>query len=199
MILDFNSNAGSAERSGRLQMMRRALPAVLTALMMTAGIPVGGGGKTSPLDVSRTAGRGDTQMVFGPAVASVRLQLPPSADPITKNIAAILAHRIEERSAIRVITSGTADLNIDLTLEPGIGSEGYAISDAPAGGIRIAGNDERGLFYGVGKFLRTSVYDKKRFVPSLWRGRSIPSCPVRGIYFAVHGNNFYEAAPAAEV
>lgn len=132
-------------------------------------------------------------------ITSVRFHLPSDASPFVKNIAGILARRIGERSAVRVTTFGRAELNMYLTFEPSIGSEGYAISNAGDGGIRIAGNDERGLLYGVGKFLRTSGYDEKRFLPSPWRGTSVPACPVRGIYFAVHGNNFYEAAPAAEV
>jgi len=132
-------------------------------------------------------------------VASVRLHPPSGASPVLKNIADLLARRIGERCGARVITEGRVDLDLYLDIEPGIGSEGYAISNSPLGGIRIAGNDERGLLYGAGKFLRTSEFEGQGFVPSRWRGRSVPDCPARGIYFAVHFNNYHEAAPTAEV
>jgi hypothetical protein len=128
----------------------------------------------------------------------VRLRLPADASAVVKNIADLLGRRIEERSGAGVIKDGRADLELLLAIDSGIGSEGYAISDAPEG-LRIAGNDERGLLYGAGRFLRTSEFDARGFVPGSWRGRSVPECPVRGIYFAVHFNNFYEAAPAAEI
>ncbi len=82
---------------------------------------------------------------------------------------------------------------------PGIGREGFRIEDRPGGGVRIAGNDERGVLYGVGKFLRTSRYDRGGFTPGAWRGTSVPQRPVRGIYFATHYHNFYHDAPVEEV
>lgn len=131
--------------------------------------------------------------------ASIRLHLPAGASAVVKNIADLLARRIGERCRARVTADGQADLDLYLAVDPGIGAEGYAISDEPGGGLRIAGGDERGLLYGVGRFLRTSAFEEKGLVPGSWRGRSVPDCPLRGIYFAVHFGNFYEAAPAAEV
>jgi len=65
--------------------------------------------------------------------------------------------------------------------------------------VRIVGNDERGLLYGTGKFLRSSRFDQGGFTPSAWRGTSQPKCPVRAIYLATHFMNYYEAAPLEEL
>ncbi|MEN6372510.1 MAG: hypothetical protein ABFD64_10920 [Armatimonadota bacterium] len=132
-------------------------------------------------------------------VKTIHIHLPNETSRITDNVAAILARRIEERSGVWVVNDSTGDFQVYLEVEQGVGPEGYTISDVPDGGIRITGNDERGLLYGVGKFLRTSQYCEGGFGPGKWRGSSKPDCPVRGIYFAVHFNNFYEAASDAEV
>ncbi len=134
-----------------------------------------------------------------PPARSVRIRLPADAAPAVRTVAALLTRRIEERCPVRVSESGTAGLDVELAIEPGIGTEGYLIMDTADHGVRIAGNDARGLLYGAGRFLRTSAFGAGGFTPGRWRGRSVPDCPVRGIYFAVHGGNFYEAAPAAEV
>ena len=85
-------------------------------------------------------------------------------------------------------------LKVELAIAPGIGSEGFRIEDRPGGGVKIVGNDARGLLYGVGKLLRTSRYDCDGFTAGAWRGTSIPEKPVRGIYFATHFHNFYHDA-----
>lgn len=74
--------------------------------------------------------------------------------------------------------------NVELTIRPGIGAEGFRIEDG-----RITGNDERGLIYGVGKFLRDPA----------WRGTSKPDRALRPMYFATHFHNFYHDAPIADV
>ena len=129
---------------------------------------------------------------------SVRLVLPPKPGPVVENIGRVFARQIQQRCEARVITSGDAPLMVELAIAPGIGAEGFRIEDRP-GGTRIVGNDERGLLYGVGKFLRTSRYDQSGFMAGAWRGTSIPQKPIRGIYFATHFHNFYHDAPVEEV
>ncbi|MCE5323736.1 glycoside hydrolase family 20 zincin-like fold domain-containing protein [bacterium] len=116
---------------------------------------------------------------------------------IEHDIAAILAKRITQRSGSNAVGS-PGDVSVFLEIENDGHPESYSIIDAPNDGIKIVGSDGRGLLYGVGKFLRTSSFDNG-FVPSTWRGSSSPDCDIRGIYMAVHFNNFYEAAPADEV
>ena len=99
----------------------------------------------------------------------------------------------------QVVTQGEAPLAVELAIEPGIGAEGYKIADGANGTVRIIGNDDRGLLYGVGKFLHTSAYGSQGFTPGSWRGVSVPKMPVRGIYLATHFHNYYQVAPIEEV
>ena len=92
---------------------------------------------------------------------------------------------------------GSASFTLELAVEPGIGKEGFRITDGQHGGVRIVGNDERGVLYGVGKFLRNSRYERG-FAPGAWRGVSVPEKPLRGIYFATHFYNYYQTAPVEE-
>ena len=133
------------------------------------------------------------------AVKSVRLVLPGDASPVVKNIGAVFTRQIQQRCEAKVVADGTVPLTVELTVVKGIGEEGYRIEDRPGGGVRIAGNDERGVLYGVGKFLRSSRYDQGGFTPGVWRGTSVPEKAVRGIYFATHFHNYYHDAPVEEV
>ena len=133
------------------------------------------------------------------ATKSVRLVLPPQASAVVEQAGRVLTRQIQQRCDATVATSGNAPLVVELAITPGIGAEGYKIAGAAAGPVRIAGNDPCGLLYGVGKFLRGSRYDQGGFTPGTWRGAAAPVCPVRGVYFATHFNNFYEAAPDEEV
>ena len=104
----------------------------------------------------------------------VRVMMPTNASPVIKNIGAVFARQVTRRCAVRIITSGDAPLVVELTLAPDIGAEGFRIENQPDGGVRIVGNDERGLLYGAGKFLRASRYDQGGFTAGAWRGTSVP-------------------------
>jgi hypothetical protein len=93
------------------------------------------------------------------AMKSVRLLLPSDANPVVENIGAVFTRQVQQRCDAKVITTGDAPLTVELTIASGVGAEGFRIEDRPGGGVRIVGNDERGVLYGVGKFLRTSRYD----------------------------------------
>ena len=90
-------------------------------------------------------------------------------------------------------------MQVELAVTPGIATEGFTIADVKPGVIRIAGGDQRGVLYGVGKFLHASRYDQGGFTPAAWRGSSAPKKTMRGIYFATHFGNFYHVAPIEEV
>ena len=110
----------------------------------------------------------------------------------------ILLARIEERCASG---AGQTDpvLCIYLSVKPVSTVESYCIETGEDGCIRIAGHDDRGLMYGVGKFLRTSCYDGGLFRASDWRGQSSPRCRIRGMYLASHYYNWYHVAPESEL
>ncbi len=120
-------------------------------------------------------------------------------DPLVAQAARLLKREIQERSGVRTAPSQKAELRIKLTVQTGIGLEGFRISDGPDGEIHILGNDPRGVLYGVGKFLRTSSYRPRQFLPGTWRGDSVPEKPIRGMYFATHFHNFYHDAPLPKV
>lgn len=80
--------------------------------------------------------------------------------------------------------------DIELDIRPQGGGEGFRIDSVANDRIRITGHGERGLLFGVGKFLHTS---------GRWSGQSTPDKPLRGMYFAVHFHNFYHEAPVAEI
>ena len=124
----------------------------------------------------------------------------PSAQAraLVENIGRVFARQVQQRCDAKVNTSDKASFTVELAIKAGLGAEGFRIEDQPHG-VKIIGNDERGLLYGVGKFLRTSRYDQGGFTPGTWRGMSVPQKPIRGIYFATHFNNFYHDAPVQEV
>ena len=121
-------------------------------------------------------------------------------EAVVEKIITILKRKIIEKSGDQIVFSDSepGDISIQLSIENGIGTEGYTISDI-SNGVRITGNDERGLLYGVGKLLRTAQYEPEVFILGTWRGSSLPDKPIRGIYFASHFNNFYHCAPIDEI
>lgn len=133
-------------------------------------------------------------------IKSVRLYLP-SISMLSDRIVGIFRRRLETRFGVQVLTYDEGDLDIELSIKPNIGTEGFQIKDDANGRIQIIGNDERGLLYGVGKFLRTSYYDRKinSLIPGTWQGISVPKKEFRGIYFATHFHNFYHEAPIEEI
>ena len=66
---------------------------------------------------------GDSKGGANPAqVASVRVVLPADAAPVLKNIAALFARQVEQRCAAKVAMTGEAPLQVELVVQPGIGS-----------------------------------------------------------------------------
>jgi hypothetical protein len=130
--------------------------------------------------------------------AEIQVVLPAGASSVLGEIAGVFARQVEQRSTAKVVRHRRAPFTIELAIEPGIGKEGFRLAPGKHGGVRIVGNDERGVLYGVGKFLRTSGYERG-FAPGSWRGVSVPDKPIRGIYFATHYYNYYQTAPVEEV
>jgi hypothetical protein len=133
------------------------------------------------------------------SVNKVRVAVPAESSPVVIRAAEILSRQIRRRCDAETVAAGEAPLVIELSVRPGIGAEGFSIVDVSPGVVRIAGNEPRGVLYGVGKFLHTSRYDQGGFTPSTWRGESVPQKPIRGIYFATHFHNFYHDAPVEEI
>ncbi len=141
----------------------------------------------------------DNELVEIIEYQKIHIIVPQKQTAIVKNSIATFSKRIGQRSGAKFVNSKNSALTITLKLQPDIGNEGYQIIDGNKREIVINGNDELGLLYGLGKFLHTSELTTTGLIPSSWRGKSVPSSEVRGIYIACHFNNFYEAAPIDEV
>ncbi len=114
----------------------------------------------------------------------------------------LLKQQVEMRCASQVsqIPDGLPDeLEIQFDISGAIGTEGFSVTRQSDRCIHITGNDEPGLLYGIGKFLRSSRYGQEGFQPSEWQGASIPDRQVRGMYLATHFHNFYHDAPLEKV
>ena len=130
---------------------------------------------------------------------SILLIPPEGRSAIVERICAILSRELWERHGAHTRRKGAEDQVIELSLEGGVGKEGFQIGHREGGGVRIVGNDERGLLYGVGKFLRTSRLEPNGHVAGAWIGTSVPKKDIRGMYLATHFHNFYHDAPLADV
>ena len=130
---------------------------------------------------------------------SVRIISPLKAGSVTLHAKKLLASQITNRCNTKIVDDDKAQFTIELLTEKIDVPESYRIVDNGDDNIRIIGSDEKGLLYGVGKFLRTCSFNQIGFTPGSWRGSSAPTGKVRGIYLASHFNNFYEAAPIEEV
>jgi len=111
----------------------------------------------------------------------------------------VFRRKVEERCGLFTAGRDARPPVIALGVRAGMGEEGFRIEDGCEGEVRIAGNDLRGCFYGMGKFLRDARYEKGRFIPGKWRGVSVPEKKVRGIYLATHFHNYFHDAPMADV
>jgi hypothetical protein len=130
------------------------------------------------------------------AADSLAVKLDPSGDSRLAGAFAILQDRIQQRSTTRVVRCETAH-QAALAVDSGLPPEAFRIDQA-GNSLRLAGGSPRGVLYAVGKFLRTSRYEGG-FLPSSWRGTSVPHGSLRGMYFANHFHNWYQVATDAEV
>ncbi len=94
-------------------------------------------------------------------VKNIRVILPAQSGTVAENIGKVFVRQVQQRCEAKVMMDGDAPFTVELAIAPGSGAEGFRIEDRPGGGVRIVGNDERGLLYGVGKFLRV----RRRQVP----------------------------------
>ncbi|MHB9026822.1 MAG: beta-N-acetylhexosaminidase family protein, partial [Armatimonadota bacterium] len=126
------------------------------------------------------------------AMSSVHVNCATITPHVGKTLE-ILERTLTERTGLSLIRmEGPAELLLEI--RPGLGAEGYLLEDTPAG-LLVAGNDETGLRYGVGKLLHGARFADGAFTPGSWRGVSVPQCSVRGMYCAFNFENWYAACP----
>lgn len=132
-------------------------------------------------------------------MSRVKLTIVTEKTPLVKAAEELLQRGISERTGLDCVAEAEAAADIVLDTAAGIGSEGFRITGAAGGAVRISGADERGLIYGIGKFLRDLRQEPGVFQPGPWRGESVPEKPVRGMYFATHFHNWYHDAPVEDI
>lgn len=157
-----------------------------------AGIAAVGIGLTGCMSMNTPAVRNDG----GDDDISVTVMIEGSDDPFMRRILTILADRIQRRCQSHVVEVDN-NAQLILAVDGELSCDAFCIADTGTS-VRISGGTPRGVLYGVGKFLRTSSYDG-HFVPSSWRGTSVPQGNVRGMYFATHFHNWYHQAPEEEI
>ena len=96
--------------------------------------------------------------------------------------------------------SGGNDVTVSLRTEECAGKnpDGFRI-EGSGGDWTITGYGERGLLYGVGKFLHSGKQEEKEFFPRASGGDVFPDCPFRAMYFSIHFYNWYQQAPEDEL
>ena len=102
--------------------------------------------------------------------------------------------------ARRITASFAADgMRVTLSVDDTFSKpESYRI-DGGGEDWHITGSDERGLYYGVGKFLHSACWTEESFAPRATDGWVSPDCPFRCIYFSVHCYNWYHRASPEEL
>ncbi len=126
-----------------------------------------------------------------------RVQGKVKSERLAKTVA-ILSRILRERSGLTVVDAAGEEASLVLDIQSGLGAEGFRIEDLPGGRLAITGDDDRGLLYGVGKFLHDARYAERQVTPGPWRGVSVPQCSLRGMYLALH-QNYYSFAPVDEL
>ena len=98
----------------------------------------------------------------------------------------MLIEEIEKRTQIRLTrsvappTDSTPSIQIQRAASAGAGREGYSITVA-TNTVRVTGNDERGVLFGVGHLLRTLRLTKRSIaVPANLSVTTVPKYPLRG-------------------
>lgn len=138
-------------------------------------------------------------LVQGAVAQPVRVALPEKHGRLTEDAAAIFTRRVNRACGEQAEVPGREVATIEIRIREGIGTEGFTISNGAKGAVRVTGNDERGVLYGLGKVFRDGRCSGGKFMPGAWRGASRPAGSLRGVYLASHFGNFYEAAPIEEL
>ncbi len=107
---------------------------------------------------------------------------------VYEKICMIVERQIRER------TSGLPSRNtVEITLSENknIGKEGFVIESDRKSRYDVSGNDDLGLFYGIGHLLHKGSFKGGDFIPGDCAGKSLPEKAVRGMYIANPGWNYY--------
>ena len=117
-----------------------------------------------------------------PAAIDLRnasIQLRPNASAIEKKAAETIAQEIEKRTQLR-LSKGEGSLAIRIERGHSGPAEGFTFRTSPAG-VTITGNDDRGVIFGAGYFLRQLTMSRQHL--EIADGLDVvtaPKIPIRG-------------------
>ena len=150
-------------------------------------------------------------------ISMVKLTVLDLQEPIVAKAAELLASRWKERTRVPLRTGdarGKApawELWLGTVNQPELRAaveaagvsvpqpaQSYAIV-TEGRRVIVCGADGRGVLYGVGQLLRTLDFAPTRVSRPDLRETQTPAAYNRGMYFATHFNNYYEAAPVERV
>ncbi|MCG3146615.1 MAG: hypothetical protein PCFJNLEI_00048 [Verrucomicrobiae bacterium] len=126
----------------------------------------------------------------------VKLTVAGHEDKLVAKAVVLLRSRWNDRTRVKL--GATGDWELSISLEPGMPRQAYAFATAGKT-VTLRGADGHGVLYGVGQLLRTLVFEPTRVAMPKLNVTRTPAVYDRGVYFATHFNNFYEAAPIEHV
>jgi len=129
-------------------------------------------------------------------LVAARIEIPADMSPVERKSVSMLIDEVERRTGIAwpVSEGGQSPvISIARVQSPGP-AEGYRLSTG-ASGVRIEGNDERGVLFGVGRLLREIDWGRWRIgIRSGLDIESSPAYPLRGHQLGYRTvNNTYDA------
>ncbi|NLL82678.1 MAG: hypothetical protein GX230_00350 [Lentisphaerae bacterium] len=124
-----------------------------------------------------------------------RVSVLAGASVVMEALQCVLKRHMAERGWPQPLFVTEAGGELELVVVSGLAEEGFLIENGVGSGVRIASGSAKGLYYGVGHWLRCSCMADGSFGACTWRGVSEPRLSMRGIYFATHFHNFYQEAP----
>jgi hypothetical protein len=102
--------------------------------------------------------------------------LPPNPNALERKAAQMIAEEVEKRTQLRPAPGATA-----IRIGKGSGpADGYTVTTTSTG-VTIRGNDDRGVIFGAGYFLRQASMSKQRFdIADGLNYTTAPKIPIRG-------------------
>src|SRR5438105_2999745 len=93
-------------------------------------------------------------------LTSAAVIAPSNLSPQEKRAVTMLVDEVEKRTGIRwPVTQGSNHVRIEIVTQPAAPPEGYRI-EVKDHFVHVAGNDARGVLYGVGRLLRELQMEK---------------------------------------
>ncbi|MEI7435215.1 MAG: hypothetical protein WCL16_00235 [bacterium] len=129
----------------------------------------------------------------------IKLTVRDGSDRLVVKAVELFALRWKQRTQVRLSARCEAPAWELVVETSGTGQpQSYAIATAGRT-LTVNGADGHGVLYGLGYLLRQLVFEPARVKMPAIAGAWKPAVYNRGVYFATHFNNWYEAAPIGHI